>query len=174
MWQIQTLSLLMPGKDCIIWCTLFVFAGRGRMDERDSVLASGFIPTEPEEITAQWLFEVINQYREVKELSLLKKPEDILECEINERMTSRGYVSSTYNINIRFKVIAHILPDFEKWSCAHPSNVLAQKETIKSQLVGVVFFHRFWDCIASGFCKKLIIFCSIEDWQTVKIWSVKT
>ena len=35
------------------------------MDERDSVLASGFIPTEPEEITAQWLFEVINQYREV-------------------------------------------------------------------------------------------------------------
>jgi len=73
------------------------------MDERDSVLASGFIPTEPEEITAQWLFEVINQYREVKELSLLKKPEDILECEINERMTSRGYVSSTYNINIRFK-----------------------------------------------------------------------
>ena len=96
----------MPGKDCIISCTLFVFAGRGKMDERDSVLASGFIPTEPEEITAQWLFEVINQYREVKELSLLKKPEDILECEINERMTSRGYVSSTYNINIRYKVIA--------------------------------------------------------------------
>ena len=84
------------------------------MDKRDSVLASGFIPTEPEEITAQWLFEVINQYREVKELSLLKKPEDILECEINERLTSRGYVSSTYNINIRFKVY--------KTFCVHHSS----------------------------------------------------
>ena len=77
--------------------------------ERDSVLSSGFIPTEPEEITAQWLFEVINQYREVKDLSLLKKPEDILECEINERMTSRGYISSTYNINVRFKVTGRCL-----------------------------------------------------------------
>ena len=48
------------------------------MDERDSVLASGFIPTEPEEITAQWLFEVINQYREVKELSLLKSQRTFL------------------------------------------------------------------------------------------------
>merc|ERR1711936_288466 len=69
-----------------------------------SVLASGFIPTEPEEINAQWLFEVINQYREVKNLSLLKKPDDILECEINERLNSRGYLSSTYIINCKFKV----------------------------------------------------------------------
>ena len=77
-----------------------------KVKEEKSVLASGFIPTEPEEINAQWLFEVINQYREVKNLSLLKKPDDILECEINERLNSRGYLSSTYIINCKFKVIS--------------------------------------------------------------------
>ena len=76
-----------------------------KVKEEKSILASGFIPTEPEEINAQWLFEVINQYREVKNLSLLKKPDDILECEINERLNSRGYLSSTYIINCKFKVI---------------------------------------------------------------------
>ena len=79
-----------------------------KVKEEKSVLASGFIPTEPEEINAQWLFEVINQYREVKNLSLLKKPDDILECEINERLNSRGYLSSTYIINCKFKVISFI------------------------------------------------------------------
>ena len=77
-----------------------------KVKEEKSVLASGFIPTEPEEINAQWLYEVINQYREVKNLSLLKKPDDILECEINERLNSRGYLSSTYIINCKFKVIS--------------------------------------------------------------------
>ena len=76
-----------------------------KVKEEKSILASGFIPTEPEEINAQWLFEVINQYREVKNLSLLNKPDDILECEINERLNSRGYLSSTYIINCKFKVI---------------------------------------------------------------------
>ena len=80
-----------------------------KVKEEKSVLASGFIPTEPEEINAQWLFEVINQYREVKNLSLLKKPDDILECEINERLNSRGYLSSTYIINCKFKVIIGLL-----------------------------------------------------------------
>ena len=79
---------------------------KSKLKEEKSVLASGFIPTEPEEINAQWLFEVINQYREVKNLSLLKKPDDILECEINERLNSRGYLSSTYIINCKFKVIS--------------------------------------------------------------------
>ena len=79
---------------------------KSKVKEEKSVLASGFIPTEPEEINAQWLFEVINQYREVKNLSLLKKPDDILECEINERLNSRGYLSSTYIINCKFKVIS--------------------------------------------------------------------
>ena len=72
---------------------------KNKVKEEKSILASGFIPTEPEEINAQWLFEVINQYREVKNLSLLKKPE------INERLNSRGYLSSTYIINCKFKVI---------------------------------------------------------------------
>ena len=76
-----------------------------KVKEEKSILASGFIPTEPEEINAQWLFEVINQYREVKNLSLLNKPDDISECEINERLNSRGYLSSTYIINCKFKVI---------------------------------------------------------------------
>ena len=79
---------------------------KSKVKEEKSVLASGFIPTEPEEINAQWLYEVINQYREVKNLSLLKKPDDILECEINERLNSRGYLSSTYIINCKFKVIS--------------------------------------------------------------------
>ena len=77
---------------------------KSKVKEEKSILASGFIPTEPEEINAQWLYEVINQYREVKNLSLLKKPDDILECEINERLNSRGYLSSTYIINCKFKV----------------------------------------------------------------------
>ena len=81
---------------------------KNKMKEEKSILASGFIPTEPEEINAQWLFQVINQYREVKNLSLLKKPDDILECEINERLNSRGYLSSTYIINCKFKVITHL------------------------------------------------------------------
>ena len=83
-----------------------------KVKEEKSVLASGFIPTEPEEINAQWLFEVINQYREVKNLSLLKKPDDILECEINERLNSRGYLSSTYIINCKFKVISFNKAEF--------------------------------------------------------------
>ncbi len=89
--------------------------------EEKSILASGFIPTEPEEINAQWLFEVINQYREVKNLSLLKKPDDILECEINERLNSRGYLSSTYTISCKFKVVVGKFAIFPfKLNCIFP------------------------------------------------------
>ena len=80
-------------------------------NKNDSLLASGFVPTEPEEITAEWLFEVINQYRSVKDLSPVKHPDDIIQCEIAERKTSHGYLSSTYIINVHFKESV-IMQDF--------------------------------------------------------------
>ena len=75
-----------------------------KMKEDKSILASGFIPTEPEEINAQWLFEVINQYRKLKEMSLVKEADDLLSCEIKEKKSSKGRLSSTYIIEIKFKV----------------------------------------------------------------------
>ena len=64
---------------------------------------------EPEEITADWLFEVINQYRKLREMSLVKDPDDLLSCEIAEKKSSKGRLSSTYIIDIKFKV----RPQFE-------------------------------------------------------------
>ena len=69
-----------------------------------SILSSNFIPMEPEEITAEWLFEVINQYRSLKELSLVKEADDLISCEIAEKKSSKGRLSSTYIIDIKFKV----------------------------------------------------------------------
>ena len=60
---------------------------------------------EPEEITADWLFEVINQYRKLREMSLVKSSDDLLTCEIAEKKSSKGRLSSTYMIEIKFKVI---------------------------------------------------------------------
>ena len=58
-----------------------------------------------QEITAEWLFAVINQYRSLKELSLVKEPDDLISCEIAEKKSSKGRLSSTYVIDIKFKVI---------------------------------------------------------------------
>ena len=70
-----------------------------------NILSSNFIPMEPEEITAEWLFAVINQYRSLKELSLVKEPDDLISCEIAEKKSSKGRLSSTYVIDIKFKVM---------------------------------------------------------------------
>ena len=59
---------------------------------------------EPEEITADWLFEVINQYRLTKEMSPVKQADDLISCEIAEKKSSKGRLSSTYVIDIKFKV----------------------------------------------------------------------
>ena len=67
-------------------------------------LSSNFIPMEPEEITADWLFEVINQYRLLKEMSPVKQADDLISCEIAEKKSSKGRLSSTYVIDIKFKV----------------------------------------------------------------------
>lgn len=72
--------------------------------EKRPILSTDFIPMEPEEITADWLFEVINQYRILKELSLVKAAEDLISCEIAEKKSSKGRLSSTYMIDIKFKV----------------------------------------------------------------------
>lgn len=71
------------------------------------ILASNFIPMEPEEITAEWLFEVINQFRALREMSLVKDPEDLVACEIAEKKSSKGRLSSTYTIDITFKVSSY-------------------------------------------------------------------
>ena len=52
-----------------------------KSSQNGSILSSNFIPMEPEEITADWLFEVINQYRLLKEMSPVKQ-EGQLECQI--------------------------------------------------------------------------------------------
>lgn len=72
-------------------------------EEASGLLASGFIPKEPEEITAEWLHQVIAQYRQSKSLSPIKDPDDLVECEISERKASMGYLSSTYTIDVHFK-----------------------------------------------------------------------
>jgi hypothetical protein len=74
------------------------------MATNQSILSSNFIPVEPEDITAEWLFEVINQYRVLKEMSLVKQPDDLVQCEIAEKKSSKGRHSSTYIIDIKFKV----------------------------------------------------------------------
>ena len=71
---------------------------------KKAILTSAFIPVEPEEITAEWLYEVINQYRHLKEMSLVKEPDDLVSCEIAEKKSSKGRLSSTYLIDIKFKV----------------------------------------------------------------------
>jgi len=70
---------------------------------KKAILTSAFIPVEPEEITAEWLYEVINQYRHLKEMSLVKEPDDLVSCEIAEKKSSKGRLSSTYLIDIKFK-----------------------------------------------------------------------
>ena len=73
-------------------------------EKNGTILSSNFIPMEPEEITADWLFEVINQYRLLKEMSPVKQADDLISCEIAEKKSSKGRLSSTYVIDIKFKV----------------------------------------------------------------------
>ena len=61
------------------------------------------IPLEPEEISRDWLFEVINQFRLTRNLSLVKSPNDIVDCAIDERDQSHGYLSTTYKLVAHFK-----------------------------------------------------------------------
>ena len=89
-------------------------------NSKTSILASNFIPMEPEEITAEWLFEVINQYRKLREMSLVKDPDDLLSCEIAEKKSSKGRLSSTYIIDIKFKV----RPQFEHLKSILNKNIL--------------------------------------------------
>ena len=82
----------------------------------NTILASSFIPLEPEEISAEWLFEVINQYRKLKEMSLVKEADDLLSCEIKEKKSSKGRLSSTYIIEIKFKVSILLLFSVKSFS----------------------------------------------------------
>ena len=64
------------------------------------------IPCEPEEISREWLFEVINQFRRSRDLSLLSTPDDILDCAIDECENSHGHLSTTYKLLAHFQVEA--------------------------------------------------------------------
>ena len=88
-----------------IWQSPYTCFSLKMASSQNSILASNFIPMEPEEITADWLFEVINQYRKLREMSLVKSSDDLLTCEIAEKKSSKGRLSSTYMIDIKFKVI---------------------------------------------------------------------
>eukprot|EP00095_Tigriopus_kingsejongensis_P008574 maker-scaffold167_size293163-snap-gene-0.9 protein:Tk08574 transcript:maker-scaffold167_size293163-snap-gene-0.9-mRNA-1 annotation:"uncharacterized oxidoreductase dhs-27-like" len=61
------------------------------------------LPREPEEISREWLFAVINQYRRARDLSLLRHPDDILDCSIDECQSSHGYLSTTYKLLAHFQ-----------------------------------------------------------------------
>ncbi len=61
------------------------------------------IPLEPEQISREWLFEVINQFRRSRGLSALSHPDDILECAIDECDRSHGFLSTTYNLVANFR-----------------------------------------------------------------------
>lgn len=80
------------------WCPMETLLLRSRLDGVDE----DFIPQEPEEITREWLFAVINQYRKVRDLSLLAHPDDITDCSIDECDSSHGYLSTTYKLLANF------------------------------------------------------------------------
>lgn len=61
------------------------------------------VPLEPEDISREWLFEVINQFRASRGLSLIENPDDIATCSIDECETSHGYLSTTYKLKAQFR-----------------------------------------------------------------------
>ena len=57
------------------------------------ILTSGFIPREPEEITAEWLFEVINQVTPISNFQFANQLEKRLKLGYNEKPRT-GQISS--------------------------------------------------------------------------------
>ena len=73
------------------------------MSSPSSAAALSCIPQEPEDINRDWLFAVINQFRQARDLALLGDPDDIIDCSIDECESSHGYLSTTYKLVAHFK-----------------------------------------------------------------------
>lgn len=63
----------------------------------------GEIPMEPEQISREWLFEVINQLRRQRDVPLLRKANDIVDCSIDECQASHGFLNTTYKLLAHFR-----------------------------------------------------------------------
>jgi len=61
-----------------------------------------FIPTRPEFLTKDWLLMVINQYRDIKQLSLLRTPEEIKSITCSPHPLSRNLMSTSYCVTVNY------------------------------------------------------------------------
>lgn len=61
-----------------------------------------FIPTRPEFLTKDWVLMVINQYRDIKQLSLLRTPEEIKSITCSPHPLSRGSLSNSFCVTVNY------------------------------------------------------------------------
>jgi hypothetical protein len=54
------------------------------------------------------------QFRRSRDLSVLARPDDILDCSIDERERSQGYLSTTYKLVVHFRYRAVALQEHGK------------------------------------------------------------
>jgi len=64
-----------------------------------------FIPTRPEFITKDWVLMIINQFRGIKNLSLLKTPDEIRNISCRSHPSSRGVFSTSYYITVDYSCL---------------------------------------------------------------------
>jgi len=61
-----------------------------------------FIPTRPEFLTKDWVLMVINQYRDIKHLSLLRCPEEIQSITCSPHPLARSQMSTSYCVLVNY------------------------------------------------------------------------
>jgi len=61
-----------------------------------------FIPTRTEFLTKDWVLMVINQYRDIKHLSLLRTPEEIKSIACSPHPKARGILSTSYCVSVNY------------------------------------------------------------------------
>jgi len=61
-----------------------------------------FIPTRPEFLTKDWVMMVINQYRDIKHLSLLRTPEEIKSITCSPHPLARNHLSTSYCVTVTY------------------------------------------------------------------------
>jgi len=68
-------------------------------------MEENFIPRRPEFLTKEWLLLVINQFRNIKNLSLIRSPEDIREVEATCHPLSNNILSNSYQVRVQFNCL---------------------------------------------------------------------
>jgi len=63
-------------------------------------METDFIPCRPEFLTKDWLMMVLNQYRSLKQQSLIRCPDDIKSITSIPHPLSRGLLSSSYQVHV--------------------------------------------------------------------------